>query len=96
MTRGQHKRVSSHNAEHATMLAEQIQVQSPDVNKGRRGLGMPGPSEETQALSTTVLRLLALAQRMAARVSAGKYGLALENDARAVLELWDALPEELK
>ncbi len=44
----------------------------------------------------TVLRLLTLAQRMADRCVRGKFGLALENDARAALELWEELPSEIR
>jgi hypothetical protein len=51
------------------------------------------PEEETRV---SLLRLAVLAQRMADRCVRGKYGLALENDARAALDLWDTLPEELK
>ncbi len=51
---------------------------------------------DSPPMPVSVLRLLALAQRMADRCVRGKFGLALENDARATLELWDELPSEIR
>jgi hypothetical protein len=66
-----------------------MQKQSPRPPEARTVAEQPAPHP-------SVLRILVLAQRMAARYVSGKHGLAIENAANEVLHLWDELPAEIR
>lgn len=69
---------------------------SAEYNEAIMGLPTIAQAWQSAPSITPLLRLATLAQRMAERYLAGKSGLALENDAREVRNLWDTLPDEIR
>ena len=90
MPRGQYKRVSSNHADQDTTQLEETQ----DIGWVPVTGGKYDPPHVT--IHPIVVHILHLADRVATKYLAGKSGLALENDARAIKEAMDSLPDEVR